>query len=132
MTIDERLRLNIHTKFSELLGREEADALIAHIMPVPWTEVATKDDVRVLSAELGGEIAQLRGELHREIGAVRAEIGAVRAEIGVVQAEIGVVRGEIGGLRAELHETIVGQTRWLMGYVTALSVAMLAVARLAL
>ena len=95
MTIDERLRLNIHTKLTELLGSEEADALIAHIMPVPWHDVATKDDLRVLSAEL-------RAELQTEVGA----------------------------LRGELHQAIVAQTRWLMGYVTALSAVMLAVARL--
>ena len=33
-------------------------------------------------------------------------------------------------LRSELHQAMVGQTRWLMGYVTALSAIMLAVARL--
>jgi hypothetical protein len=84
LTIDERLRLNIHNKLTELLGTEEADALMSHMLPVPWHDVATKDDLRVLSAEL----------------------------------------------RTELHQSIVGQTRWLAGYVTALSVVLLAVARL--
>ncbi len=91
MTIDERLRLTIHTKLTELLGSEEADALIAHIMPVPWHDVATTDDLQLL-----------------------------RADLEVFRAE----------LRTELHQSIVSQTRWLMGYVTALSVIMLAVARL--
>ncbi len=84
MTIDERLRLNIHTKLSELLGPEEADAIMSNMLPVQWRDVATKDDLRVLAAEL----------------------------------------------RTEIHQSIVGQTRWLTGYVTALSVVMLAVARL--
>ena len=95
MTIDERLRLNIHNNLTALLGSEEADALIAHIMPVPWHDVATKDDLRVLSAELRHDMAEMRTEL-----------------------------------RAEIHQAIVGQTRWLTGYVTALSIVMLAVARL--
>ena len=120
MSIDERLRLSIHGTFTEILGQEEADALIAHIMPVPWTDVATKDDLRVLSAELRSEMAELRAEIHGEIGALRGEL----------HGEIGTLRSEVGGLRAELHESIVGQTRWLMGYVTALSIAMLAAARL--
>jgi uncharacterized small protein (DUF1192 family) len=108
------------------------------MMPVPWHDVATKDDLRVLSAELraelhteiGGvraEIGGLRAELHTEIGGVRAEIGGLRAEL---HTEIGGLRGEIGGLRGELHQAIVVQTRWLMGYVTALSAVMLTVARL--
>jgi hypothetical protein len=57
---------------------------MAHMLPVHWHDVATKDDLRVFSAEL----------------------------------------------RAELHADIVGQTRWLTGYVTALSVVLLAAARL--
>ena len=53
---------------------------MAHVLPVHWHDVATKDDLRVFSAEL-------------------------RADI-------------------------VGQTRWLTGYVTALGAVMLAVASL--
>ena len=98
MTIDERLRLNIHNKLTALLGSEEADALIAHIMPVPWHDVATKDDLRL----------------------VRADIDVLRADMGRDMAD----------LRTELHRAITAQTRWLMGYVTALSAIMLAVALL--
>ena len=98
MTIDERLRLNIHNKLTALLGSEEADALIAHIMPVPWHDVATKDDLQL----------------------VRADIDVLRADMGRDMAD----------LRTEPHQAITSQTRWLMGYVTALSAIMLAVARL--
>ena len=64
---------------------------MTRMLPVPWHDVATKDDLRVLSAEL---------------------------------------RRDMADLRTELHQSIIGQTRWLTGYVTALSVVMLAVARL--
>ncbi len=101
MTIDERLRLNIHTKPTELLGSEEADALIAHIMPVPWHDVATKDDLRLLRTEL-------------------------RADIDVLRADM---RRDMADLRTEMHQGFTTQTRWLLGYVTALSAVMLAVAR---
>lgn len=84
MTIDEHLRLSIHNKLTELLGSDEADALMSRMIPVPCNDVATKDDLRVLSAEL----------------------------------------------RTEIHQGFAAQTRWLMGYVTALSAIMLAVARL--
>ena len=102
MAIDERLRLNIHTKLTELLGSEEATALIEHIMPVPWHDVATKDDLQILRVELRADIDVLRAGMHRDMA----------------------------DLRSELHQAMVGQTRWLMGYVTALSAIMLAVARL--
>ena len=91
MAIDERLRLNIHTKFTELLGPEEADAIMSNMLPIQWRDVATKDDLQLLRADFRAETAELRTEIHR---------------------------------------SVVGQTRWLTGYVTALSVVMLAVARL--
>ena len=105
MAIDERLRLNIHTKLTALLGSEEATALIEHIMPVPWHDVTTKNDLQNLRVELradGRDIDVLRAGMHRDMA----------------------------DLRSELHQAMVGQTRWLMGYVTALSAIMLAVARL--
>ncbi len=98
MAIDERLRLSIHTQLSELLGSEEATALIEHIMPVPWHDVATKDDLRLL----------------------RADIDVLRADIGRDMAD----------LRTEVNQSIVTQTRWLVGYISAFGAVMLAVARL--
>ena len=160
MTIDERLRLSIHTKLTDLIGHDEADALIAHIMPVPWHDVATKDDIQLVRneisltrAELRTEIAEVRAQLGAEIAEVRVELGAeiaelrseLRTEIADVRSElrteIADVRTEISGLRSDMntalaavridvHDAIVGQTRWLLGYVTALSVVMLGVARL--
>lgn len=109
ITIDERLRLTIHQKLTELLGDEEADALIAHIMPVPWHDAATRDDLQLVRADV--EI------LRRE---VRADRDVFRADLDVFRAE----------LRVELHQAITAQTRWLMGYVTGFGVLMLAVARL--
>jgi hypothetical protein len=102
MAIDERLRLNIHTKLTELLGSEEATALIEHIMPVPWTDVATKDDLHNLRVELRSDIAVVRADMLREMA----------------------------DLRTEMHQGFAAQTRWLLGYVTALSAVVLAVARL--
>jgi hypothetical protein len=58
MTVDDRTRLNLHRKLEAVLGPEEADTLMAHLPPVTWRDVATKDDLRVLSAEIRAEISQ--------------------------------------------------------------------------
>ena len=71
-------------------------------MPVPWHDVATKDDLQNLRVELRADIGVLRADMHRDMA----------------------------DLRTELHQGFAAQTRWLMGYVTALSAIMLAVARL--
>jgi len=85
-------------------------------MPVPWHDVATKDDLRLLRSDFD----VLRAEVRTEIVGVRAEL----------RTEIAGVRTEIADLRTEFHQAIISQTRWLMGYVTALSAVMLTVARL--
>ena len=75
---------------------------MSNMLPIQWRDVATKDDLRVLSAELREDMAGLR-----------TEMADLRTD-----------------LTSEIHDAIVGQTRCVTGYVTALSVVMLAVARL--
>ena len=74
MAIDERLRLNIHTKLTELLGSEEATALIEHIMPVPWTDVATKDDLENHGILLRADLAEFRAEVRADMHVLRADM----------------------------------------------------------
>ena len=62
MPVDDRTRLNLHRKLEAALGREEADTLMAHLPPVTWNEVATKDDLHtletVLTSRIDGAISQ--------------------------------------------------------------------------
>ena len=62
MPVDDRTRLNLHRKLEAALGEEEADTLMAHLPPVTWSDVATKDDLRtletVLTSRVDGAIAQ--------------------------------------------------------------------------
>lgn len=54
--VDDRTRLNLHRKLEAVLGREEADNLMAHLPPVTWNEVATKDDLTTLGTTLRSEM----------------------------------------------------------------------------
>ncbi len=63
MSVDDRTRLNLHRKLEAVLGAQEADTLMAHLPPVTWQDVATKDDLRVLSADLRAEFADVRAEI---------------------------------------------------------------------
>lgn len=59
MTVDDRSRLNLHRKLAAVLGDEEADQLMAHLPPVTWNEVATKDDVAALGTSVRAESSLL-------------------------------------------------------------------------
>jgi hypothetical protein len=66
MPVDDRTRLNLHRKLEAALGREEADTLMAHLPPVTWNEVATKDDLNALGTSLRAEMQTLRAELRAD------------------------------------------------------------------
>ena len=111
MTVDETMRFRIHARLSELMGPEEADAMMANWLP--WRDVATRDDLRVLSAELHTDMAELRGELRGEMAELRGEL-----------------RGEMADLRTGMHALMISQTRWTLGYITALAAAIVTAGQL--
>ena len=49
MAVDERTRHEMYSGLEEKLGPDVADALMAHLPPVGWADVATKQDL----ADLG-------------------------------------------------------------------------------
>jgi len=56
MPVDDRTRLNLHRKLEETLGSQDADALMAHLPPVTWNNVATKGDLDTLATTLRAEL----------------------------------------------------------------------------
>lgn len=52
MAIDERARHELHRKLEEVLGAKEAATLMAHLPPVGWADVATKQDILLLKDDL--------------------------------------------------------------------------------
>ncbi len=63
MPVDDRTRLNLHRKLDDIIGPEDADTLMAHLPPVTWNEVATKDDLERMGSSLRTELrAELRAD----------------------------------------------------------------------
>lgn len=52
MTIDERTRHLMYLGLEETLGAEVADALMQHLPPVGWADVATKHDLDAMRHDL--------------------------------------------------------------------------------
>jgi hypothetical protein len=57
VAIDERTRHEMYSGLEEKLGASVADALMAHLPPVGWADVATKQDLEAVNRRLD--------ELHR-------------------------------------------------------------------
>ena len=97
MTVDDRTRLNLHRKLEAVLGQEEADNLMAHLPPVTWNEVATKDDVATQGTSLRSEMHAMTTELRSEMQTMGTEL---RSEMQTMGTEL---RSEMHAMGAELR-----------------------------
>jgi len=124
MSTNEKARRELHRRLESVLGAEEASTLMSHLPPVTWDQVATKDDLRALEANLRAEISVSASGLRAEMAELRTE---VRTEISGVRAE---VHTGMAGLRTEISDAIARQTRWMLGFALALTSVMITVTRL--
>ena len=99
MTIDYRNRDQLYRSAVEMLGREEADTLMASLPPMDWSEMATKSDLALLKTDLD----LLRTDLDD-----RFETFELR-------------------LMAQVDRSLRQQTQWMIGGLGAMAVSMLGV-----
>ncbi len=84
MLIDERSRHDLYLKLEELLGKPEADTLMAHLPPTTFAELAARRDLDHLADRLRLESADLRTELKTEMADLRTELRTGLADVRTV------------------------------------------------
>lgn len=113
MPVDDRTRLNLLRRLEAVLGSEEANTLMAHLPPVTWNEVATKDDLDALGTALRGDMKSLETSL--------------RSELHVGFAEL---RTEMATLRTDIADATSRQLMWMVTFAAAWSSLLIAAVRL--
>ena len=95
MALDARHRASLYGKFAELLGEDDANALMTEFPSIEADELVTKQFLRA-------ELAELRSEFRRELTGLRSELSG----------EIADGRSETLSLRAEMADRFRRQTIW--------------------
>jgi len=71
MSLDERARHELYEQLDRTIGTESADTLMAHLPPVGWADVATKQDLDhvtdVLTLRMDMLAAEIRAEVQRAL-----------------------------------------------------------------
>ncbi|MEE9416792.1 MAG: hypothetical protein V3V01_16025 [Acidimicrobiales bacterium] len=97
MTIDEQTRFDLRSYFREAMGEDRlADALMDSLPALDYSQLVTKEDLRLTSSELQSEVTKLRTGLRGEMSELRT---GLRGEMTELRTEL---RGEMTKLRAEL------------------------------
>jgi predicted nuclease with TOPRIM domain len=130
MSVDEISRIRLARRAVEVFGEAEAATLMEHLPLGGVSSLATKDDLKILGAELRLEMAELRadfgtlrgefGTLRGEFGELKGEFGTLRGEFGELKGEFGTLRGEFGELRAYIEERFHRQTITMITTMSAL------------
>ena len=131
MSVDEVSRIRLARRAVEVFGEAEAATLMEHLPLGGVSNLATKDDLKILGAELRlemselrselrGEMSDLRIELRGEMSEIRADFGTLRGEFGTLRGEFGTLRGEFGELRAYIEERFHRQTITMITTMSAL------------
>ena len=123
MSVDEISRIRLARRAVEVFGEAEAATLMEHLPLGGVSNLATKDDLKILGAELRLEMAELRadfGTLRGEFGELKGEFGTLRGEFGELKGEFGTLRGDFGELRAYIEERFHRQTITMITTMSAL------------
>ena len=124
MAIDERTRHEMYSGLEEKLGSPVADALMAHLPPVGWADVATKQDIAALEAVTRLEIGSIEhdvGSLKRAVASVKDEVASVKQDVASVKQDLVVVNERLG----EIHRLML----WLFSTQLALTGLMIGIAK---
>jgi len=129
LTVDDRTRMELHRRLTEVLGDQEADTLMAHLPPVTWQNVATTDSVDSARLVLTTQIDALRSDVERNLIELRSDlqtqINELRSDTERQFTELrSDLQTQINELRSDTERQFTDVRADLNGHVVALHAAL--------
>jgi len=107
LTVDDRTRMELHRRLTEVLGDQEADTLMAHLPPVTWQNVATTDSVDSARLVLTTQIDALRSDVERNLIELRSDLQTQINELrSDTERQFTDVRADLNGHVVALHAAL--------------------------
>lgn len=106
MATTQAQRASLYSALAELMGTEDAETLMEQLSPSGWDNVATKDDLKVLTATFTAALAEMKVAFTDALSETNTAMQAGFAQAATERAEI--IKGLSEGLakaateRAEL------------------------------
>ena len=112
MAMTHRQRVSIYSTLVEVMGQEDAEALMEQLPPFDWDQIATKDDLKASELRILAELAKTNAALletnaalvrtNGELAATRADFKEALAETnGELAQSSASLRGALAELRGE-------------------------------
>lgn len=122
MAVTEHGRIVLYRHFEEDMGEEKARTLMDHLLPVGWTDLATKEELAAVERELKHEIQTVERKLTHEILLVKQEVVHIQ--------ETMATKVELAELKAEMYKGFKSLTLTLMGLMVTMQAITIATVRL--
>ena len=97
MPVDENTRLRIRQYLIELMDEDAADAIMESMPPIPWTELATKEDI----ARLDGRLL----DLHRDVTHIGGRLATTNERLDGTNVRIDVLTERVDTLADRIDGT---------------------------
>ena len=104
MPVDENTRLRIRQYLIELMDEGAADAMMESMPPIPWTELATKDDIARLDDRLVGIDGRI-DSLTERVDGTNTRIDTIADRLDGTNTRIDTIADRLDGTNERLDTT---------------------------
>ena len=94
MATTQAQRASLFNTLAEPMGTDDAETLMEQLPPSGWDNVATKDDLKVLTATFTAALAEMRVEFTNALAGIASELADTRVEFTDALADIKVAHAE--------------------------------------